>query len=61
MVDTATGQVIAPLTLDQNQRQWVRPPSPVGILAAPDFIEVDAEVVGGNLVVKGVLEQLAIT
>jgi hypothetical protein len=58
VVDTATGQVVAPLTLDQNQNRWVAPPSPVGILAAPDFIEVDAEVVGGNLVVKGVLEQL---
>jgi len=59
VVDTATGQVIAPLALDQNQKQWVTP-LPLGNLPATDFIEVDAEVVGGNLVVKGVLRQLPV-
>jgi hypothetical protein len=58
VVDTASGQVIAPLAMDQNQKQWVAPPSPTGFLAAPDFLELDAEVVGGNLVVKGMLDQL---
>jgi len=57
VVDTASGQALQPLTWDPTRTVSMN--DPVGTGDSLDFIRVDAEVVQGNLVVKGVLSQLA--
>ena len=56
VVDTATGQALRPLTWDPTR--VVSMNDPVGTGDSLDFIRVDAEVVQGNLVVRGVLSRL---
>jgi len=56
VIDTATGQALQPLTWDSTRIVSIGDPRGTG--ESTDLIRVDAEVVQGNLVVKGVLSQL---
>ena len=55
VVDTATGQTLQPLTWDPARMVSMNDPAGTG--DSLDLIRVDAEVVQGNLVVRGVLSR----
>lgn len=56
VVDTLTGQLLAPLVWDPNKTTVVADPQEFGFgISGIDLIQVDTQVVEGNLVVKGTL------